>query len=102
VKDGNETFQQKFVRHAGTRSDLELARMFKVSVPTIARWKAGTTSPHPLAREAVFKAFAKSQATFVVDRAWLKAEAKKALTSYFQPITWTYKQIRKLFGVKAS
>ena len=35
--------------------DLELARMFKVSRPTIGRWARGESAPHPLGRMPVFR-----------------------------------------------
>lgn len=34
--------------------DVELARMFRVSRPTIGRWARGDSAPHPLGRKAVF------------------------------------------------
>jgi len=35
--------------------DAELARMLKVSQPTIGRWKRGDSAPHHLGREPVFR-----------------------------------------------
>ncbi len=39
--------------------DTGLAKMFQVSRPTINRWVAGRTAPHPLARRAVMDALSK-------------------------------------------
>lgn len=36
--------------------DGEMARMLKVSRPTIGRWIRGSSSPHPLGRGAIFDA----------------------------------------------
>lgn len=35
--------------------DLALARMFRVSRPTIGRWTRGASAPHPFGRKAVFE-----------------------------------------------
>lgn len=40
--------------------DAELGKMFQVSRPTINRWVAGRTAPHPLARRAVMNALSKA------------------------------------------
>jgi transcriptional regulator with XRE-family HTH domain len=39
--------------------DLELARMLRVSRPTIGRWARGESAPHPLGRKPVFVMLAK-------------------------------------------
>jgi hypothetical protein len=39
--------------------DLELARMLRVSRPTIGRWAWGESAPHPLGRKPVFVMLAK-------------------------------------------
>lgn len=36
--------------------DGDMARMLKVSRPTIGRWIRGTSQPHPLGRGAIFEA----------------------------------------------
>lgn len=41
------------------QDDLELARLFKVSRPTIGRWARGESAPHPIGRKPVFAALAK-------------------------------------------
>ena len=39
--------------------DLGMSRLLKVSRPTIGRWARGDSTPHPLARKAIFAALAK-------------------------------------------
>lgn len=39
--------------------DLEMSRLLKVSRPTIGRWVRGDSTPHPLARKAIFDVLAK-------------------------------------------
>jgi hypothetical protein len=39
--------------------DLQLARVFKVSRPTIGRWTRGESTPHPLGRRPVFQTLLK-------------------------------------------
>ncbi|WAJ29425.1 hypothetical protein [Antarcticirhabdus aurantiaca] len=40
--------------------DADLARILNVSRPTVGRWTRGVSSPHPLARKAIFDALARS------------------------------------------
>jgi hypothetical protein len=49
------TFQERFNKAVGTRTDRELARHLDVSIPSVRRWRDGTTSPHPLMVEFVFE-----------------------------------------------
>lgn len=37
-------------------NELELASLFKVSRPTVGRWKRSDAAPHPLGRASVFEA----------------------------------------------
>jgi len=37
----------------------EVAREFKISRPTVSRWEAGISAPHPLGRKPVFQLFEK-------------------------------------------
>jgi hypothetical protein len=39
--------------------DLELARILRVSRPTIGRWTRGESAPHPIGRGSVFATLAK-------------------------------------------
>lgn len=39
--------------------DLDMSRVVKVSRPTISRWTRGVTSPHPIARKAIFNVLIK-------------------------------------------
>lgn len=43
--------------------DLQLARVFKVSRPTIGRWARGESAPHPLGRGPVFQILLKMAET---------------------------------------
>jgi DNA-binding transcriptional regulator YiaG len=45
------TFYQEFLDF----DDLDMARLLKVSIPTIRRWKVGKTEPHDLAKEPIFR-----------------------------------------------
>jgi hypothetical protein len=49
-------------------SDVDLARLFKISRPTAGRWGRGESAPHPLGRKAVFDV--------------LEREAKKKLRTF--------------------
>lgn len=40
-------------------TDEELARMFKISRPTVGRWARGHSAPHPLGHKAVFDVLAR-------------------------------------------
>ncbi len=58
---GHEALYAQFLRAAQSAldaSDVELARFFQVSHPTIGRWTRGYSAPHPLARKAVVKGLA--------------------------------------------
>lgn len=37
--------------------DTDLARILRVSRPTVGRWARGDSAPHPIARDAVLKTF---------------------------------------------
>jgi len=56
-EDTREQFTELFAR--ATRvlevDDLSLARALRVSRPTISRWAAGKSAPHPLGRKPVFE-----------------------------------------------
>jgi hypothetical protein len=54
-------FQRLFTdaQHLLEIGDMELSIMFQVSRPTINRWAAGRTAPHPLTRKAVMDQLAK-------------------------------------------
>lgn len=51
------TFSEHVVKAMGqlNLTDLEVAEEFDVSVPTVIRWKAGTTAPHPAMQPYVFE-----------------------------------------------
>lgn len=51
-----ENFAALFNMRVDGRDELTLARTCKVSIPTIKRWMAGATSPHPIARPAILAA----------------------------------------------
>jgi hypothetical protein len=36
-------------------SDLDLAKMFEISRPTVPRWAGGLSAPHPIGRAAILK-----------------------------------------------
>jgi hypothetical protein len=42
-----------------TLDDLEMAKLLKVSRPTISRWVRGISTPHPLMRKPIFDALVK-------------------------------------------
>lgn len=49
-------FTREFNLLAGNKSDVELATMLRVSWPTIQRWRAGESAPHPVGREPILRA----------------------------------------------
>jgi DNA-binding transcriptional regulator YiaG len=52
--------------------DSALARMFRVSRPTIGRWARGESAPHPIGRRPVFESFidvARAKLKYHVDTA---------------------------------
>ena len=59
-EDGTrETFSCLFARAQSVLEldDVALARLFRVSRPTIGRWARGESAPHPIGRGAVFESF---------------------------------------------
>lgn len=40
-------------------SDLTLAKMLQVSLPTVGRWARGEAAPHPIGRKPVLEALAR-------------------------------------------
>lgn len=46
-----DQFALEFNKRVAGRSDLDLARLLNVSLPTIDRYKRGVTSPHPLGQQ---------------------------------------------------
>lgn len=40
-------------------TDLELAQLFQVSLPTIGRWRKGEAAPHPVCHELILEALRK-------------------------------------------
>jgi hypothetical protein len=47
----------RMIRHAQKlllKSDLQMSQLFKVSRPTIGRWKRDVTAPHPMLRRAAY------------------------------------------------
>jgi DNA-binding transcriptional regulator YiaG len=59
--EDDELFRQLFndAQAVLEMEDSELALKFQVSRPTINRWAAGRTVPHPIARKAVIEQLAK-------------------------------------------
>ena len=54
-----ESFKERFDKLAKNIPEEELAGMFSVSKTTIRRWRAGTSSPHPIMQKMVFKILTK-------------------------------------------
>lgn len=48
-----EDFAKEFIKRVAGRSDVELARLLHVSIPTIDRYKRGVSSPHPLGQQSM-------------------------------------------------
>ena len=48
-------FNRRFQEAVKDIPDLELARTFRISLPTVRRWKSGESAPHPLGQESVFE-----------------------------------------------
>jgi hypothetical protein len=57
VSDDNRLFQDLFSRtqYLLEMQDLELAKFFRVSRPTIGRWAAGHSAPHPVMRQVIIR-----------------------------------------------
>lgn len=62
-------FVEELNKRIRGRSDLEVARLCKVSLPTVDRWKRGVSSPHSLGQESVMTA---------LDRDVIKITLRKA------------------------
>ena len=54
-------FNRRFQEAVKDIPDLELARTFRISLPTLRRWKSGASAPHPFGQEAVFEHLRKLQ-----------------------------------------
>lgn len=50
-----EEFRSQLDALCGHLSDIEVARLLRLSVPTIVRWRHGISAPHPLARRGVIR-----------------------------------------------
>jgi len=54
-------FNRKFQEAVKDIPDIELARTFRISLPTVRRWKSGESAPHPFGQKVVFKLLRKLQ-----------------------------------------